>query len=435
MKFNRNLLLILALTCFFTFNSHAQAPNQIIKDWTAYSQALDVSGKDGQEFKASVAIRMENAKKSSKSNLWVRIDTKDGKNGFFENEAYSSVVVTDKWEIFEIKGTISNNATLFYIGAFCNNNGDYYFDDFKIEVKNKKGKWEPLNISNPGFETDRSQNDLWSEGVSKLKNATVKNFTIEYSTINPYRGKKCLFIKGAGILGSNDSGKYVDVNGVSLYYEIYGEGEPLLMIHGNGNSMSGFIGNVEELSKHYKVILVDCRGRGSSTYIPGVELTFDLQIDDLVQFLDKLNIPKTHIVGWSDGGILALLMAIKHPERVNKIVSMAGNIFPDGCVDLDEMKKTRDDLIKENSDHKKNLTIDLYNLDIKYPNLEYKDLNVIKSKTLIMAGDHDEIKNEHTIKMYEAIPGAQLAILPNSTHYLPVQNPKLFNQIVLEFLK
>ena len=76
----------------------------------------------------------------------------------------------------------------------------------------------------------------------------------------------------------------MDVNGVSLYYEIYGEGEPLLMIHGNGNSMSGFIGNIEELSKHYKVIIVDCRGRGASTYNKGLELTFDLQIEDLKQF-------------------------------------------------------------------------------------------------------------------------------------------------------
>ena len=90
----------------------------------------------------------------------------------------------------------------------------------------------------------------------------------------------------------HENGKYVDVNGVKLYYEVYGEGEPLLMIHGNGGSFSCFENQVEEFSKHFKVIFVDCRGRGNSSYQKGVELTFDLQIEDISLFLEKLNIQK-----------------------------------------------------------------------------------------------------------------------------------------------
>jgi pimeloyl-ACP methyl ester carboxylesterase len=233
----------------------------------------------------------------------------------------------------------------------------------------------------------------------------------------------------------HENGKYLDINGVKLYYEIYGEGEPLLMIHGNGGSFICFENQVSEFSKHFKVILVDCRGRGNSSYQKGVELTFDLQVDDINLFLDKLNIQKTNILGWSDGGIIGLLLALKHPEKVAKLVTSGANIFPEGVVYFDEMKKTTVELESKNKNHENDLAIDLNNLDLNYPNLKFSDLNAIKSKTLIIAGDHDVIKGEHTLKMYESIPNAQLAILPNSSHSALIENSKLFNEIVLPFLK
>ena len=427
----KSFLLAIILFCFNLIQ--AQNSSEILQDWTSYSQAIPIAEKSGYQFRASVAIRMESNSKASKAALWVRVDKKDGKVGFFNNNVYSTNV-TNQWKIFTIEGVIDTDANVINMGAFAMNSGDFYFDDFKLEVRKGKEKWQTITIGNSGFEENFANEKSWKNGIGRNNIVTVKNFTTEYSNNNPFKGKNSLLLKGKNILGSSETGKYIDVNGVSLYYEIYGEGEPLLMIHGNGNSMSGFIGNVEELAKQYKVIFVDCRGRGASTYNKDVELTFDLQIEDLKQFLDKLEIKKTHIVGWSDGGILALLMAIQHPEKVDKIVSMAVNIFPEGCVDLDDMKKIRDNLVKDNVDHKNDLAIVLYNLDINYPNLKYEDLGVIKAKTLIMAGDHDEIKNEHTVKMFEAIPGAQLAIVPNASHYLPSQNPKLFNEIVLRFL-
>lgn len=232
----------------------------------------------------------------------------------------------------------------------------------------------------------------------------------------------------------HENGKYVDVNGVKLYYKIYGKGEPLLMIHGNGGSFACFENQVKEFSKHFKVILVDCRGRGNSTYQKGVELTFDLQVEDINLFLDELNIPKTNILGWSDGGIVGLILAIKHPEKVNKLVTSGANIFPEGVIDFEDMKKTAVDLEAKNANHENDLAIDLNNLDLKYPNLNFNNLNVIKSKSLIIAGDHDMIKSDHTIKIYESIPNAQLVILPNSSHSALIENSKLFNEIVLHFL-
>ena len=232
----------------------------------------------------------------------------------------------------------------------------------------------------------------------------------------------------------HENGKYVDANGVKLFYEVYGEGEPILMIHGNGGSFACFENQVEEFSKHFKVILVDCRGRGNSSYQKEVELTFDLQVEDMYLFLNKLNIKKANILGWSDGGIIGLLLAIKHPETVIKLVTSGANIFPDGALHQEELEKGITDLENNNKNHENDLAIDLNNLDFKYPNLQYADLNVIKSKTLIIAGDHDEIKGEHTLKIYESIPDAQLAILPNSSHSALIENSTLFNEIVLRFL-
>jgi pimeloyl-ACP methyl ester carboxylesterase len=100
-------------------------------------------------------------------------------------------------------------------------------------------------------------------------------------------------------------GKFAEVNGIKMYYETYGEGEPLLMLHGNGQSISAFMNQVDDFSKKYKVIIVDCRERGKSTYDKTKELTFDIQVEDLKQFLDQQNIKKVKILGWSDGGILA----------------------------------------------------------------------------------------------------------------------------------
>lgn len=232
----------------------------------------------------------------------------------------------------------------------------------------------------------------------------------------------------------HENGQYVAVNGVNLYYEIYGEGEPLLMIHGNGGPFTCFYHQVDEFSKHFKVILVDCRGRGNSTYVKGIELTFDLLVEDINLFLEKLNLKKTNILGWSDGGIIGLLFSIKHPEKVNKLVASGANIFPEGHMYYDDLVQTALDLESKNKCDENDLLIDLNNLDLKYPNLKFSDLNGITAKTLIIAGDHDEIKSTHTVQIFESIPNSQLAILPDTSHYTLIENATLFNEIVLCFL-
>ncbi|WP_027378567.1 alpha/beta fold hydrolase [Chryseobacterium daeguense] len=418
----------------FYFLGNAQT-RTIISDWTSYVYPVNIEDKKNWDFRVTVKIRKGNVNDLNCA-IWCRIDNKDDTYGFFENKFYDTKVTTE-WKTYEIKGTVDPKAQTMNIGAFAQGNGDYYFDDFKLEMKNGKSKWEEVPLKNSGFESDLSSNNGWIEGVSLKKPTHVTNFTISTSDVKPFSGKKSLLIKGQNIIGNMPNGKFVEANGVKLYYETYGEGEPVLMLHGNGQSISAFMNQVEEFSKKYKVIIVDCRGRGQSGYDKTKELTFDLQTEDLKQFLDKLNIKKVKILGWSDGGILAITLALKYPELIDRIACSGANIFPEGINDdgLKSLKDAVTNLMKDNKDHKNDILIDLYNLDLKYPNLKYDDLKKIHCPALIIAGDKDEIKTEHTVKTAESLPKGQLAIIPNSTHYVPELKPEIFNKLVLEFFE
>src|SRR6185436_1102382 len=127
--------------------------------------------------------------------------------------------------------------------------------------------------------------------------------------------------------GNNSStGKYAEVNHIRIYYEVYGKGEPLLLLHGNSSSISTFDKQIPEFSKHFMVIAVDSRGQGKSSE-DGKPYTYDLFADDMNALLDHLKLENVNIVGWSDGGNTGLIMAMKYPSKVKKLVTMGANVF------------------------------------------------------------------------------------------------------------
>lgn len=425
--------LFLLLFYFAVFSQN----KTVVSTWTSLMQPVQIENMQNRQFRLSAKIRKENGNEA-KCAIWARVDNTDNKVGFFENQAYSEIKVTPEWNSFEIKGTVNPEGKTLNIGAFAEGNGDFYFDDFKLEVLDPKmAKWINIPLKNSGFEEDLDSGKSWVEGTGRNKITHAKNFSISTSGNKPFSGKKSLLIKARNIIGNMPHGKFADVNGIKMYYETYGEGEPLLMLHGNGQSISAFMNQVDDFSKKYKVIIVDCRERGKSTYDKTKELTFDIQVEDLKQFLDQQNIKKVKILGWSDGGILAILMALKHPDLVDKIACSGANIFPEGVTDEEfkDSKETLARLIRENKNGKNDVYIDLYNLDLKYPNLKYEDLKAIQCPSLIMAGDKDVIKTEHTVKIAESIPKGQLAIVPNSTHSVVVEKPELFNSLVMDFFE
>ncbi|MCR8558655.1 alpha/beta hydrolase [Mucilaginibacter sp. BJC16-A38] len=237
-------------------------------------------------------------------------------------------------------------------------------------------------------------------------------------------------------------GKYADIRGFKMYYETYGKGEPLLIIHGNGGSINNFVYQIPYFAKNYQVILADSRAQGKSVD-PSDSLSYEMITDDLNALLDKLNLKQCYIIGWSDGGIEGLMMAIRHPDKVKKLAVTGANLEPDTtAVDpfvynyAMKMNKMGQDTIKKI----KNVTPEMKNqLKLLHllsyePHIKLSDLKKITCPTLVIGGDHDVIRTKHTMLIAETIPNAYLWILPNSGHSTPLIYKDMFNQVVGDFL-
>jgi pimeloyl-ACP methyl ester carboxylesterase len=243
--------------------------------------------------------------------------------------------------------------------------------------------------------------------------------------------------------GNNPSaGKYVFINNVQLYYEVYGEGKPLLLIHGNSTATKGWKPQIEYFSKKYKVYSIDCRGRGKSE-LGKDSLTYMQQAKDMAQFIALLKLDSVCVVGKSDGGIIALLLGIYFPEHLIKLVSFGANVEPDTTALFPEsVKEIHDERVKADKmlaarDTKKNWLVEQqrYRMMEFQPHISATDLRKIKVPVLVMSTDRDLIKEEHTFFIYKNIRCANLCILPNEKHGVARLNAELFNATVDNYLK
>ena len=239
------------------------------------------------------------------------------------------------------------------------------------------------------------------------------------------------------IYGNNEAaGKYVDSRGIKMYYEIYGQGEPLLMIHGNGGSISSFSNQIPYFSEKYKVIAVDSRAQGKSIDIQD-SLSFEMMADDFNDLLDYLHLDSCFVLGWSDGGINGLLLAIRHPSKVKKLAITGANLWPDStainAADYTWGMDFYDRLGKEPQTPDIVNTRKLIKLDCFQPQITLGQLGQIKCPSLVIGGDHDIILTQHTMLIAQSIPGAFLWILPNSSHSTLIDYMDRFNEVVGEF--
>ncbi|OUJ67693.1 hypothetical protein BXP70_28695 [Hymenobacter crusticola] len=244
-----------------------------------------------------------------------------------------------------------------------------------------------------------------------------------------------ILVKNTPPYGHNPAaGHYCQLPGVRLYYETYGRGEPLLLLHGNGESIRSFRKQIEAFWAHFRVIAVDTRAQGQSLDSLTTPLSYELFAADMKALLDSLHIPKAHVVGWSDGGNTGLLMAQHYSTYVQKLVTMGANLFPTTeAVEakmLRQSEQARQTLLKQG----KTASARLLTLVLTEPHLQYADLQTIRVPTLVLAGEKDIIKRAHTQAIAAHIPRAQVVILPGTTHYAPQENPALFNKTVLRFL-
>jgi pimeloyl-ACP methyl ester carboxylesterase len=234
------------------------------------------------------------------------------------------------------------------------------------------------------------------------------------------------------------------INGISIHYRVYGQGTPVVLLH-SGLANADYWGNqVRALASNHMVILMDSRGHGRSTR-DARGFGYDLMADDVVGLMDALFIPKADVVGWSDGAIIGLDLALRHKARVGKIFAFAANSLTSGVKDGVEKNPTFAAFIeragKEYEAHSATpkaydeFVTQISRMWAEQPNWTDAQLRSIDTPVWIVDGDHDEaIKREHTEYLAAAIPHAGLLILPNASHFAFLQDPEMFNHSLVRFL-
>ena len=239
---------------------------------------------------------------------------------------------------------------------------------------------------------------------------------------------------------------YVDANGVHTYYEVEGSGDPLLLLHGGTVGIGSWAGQRPALVAAYTVYLPERRSHGRTA--DAGPITYEIMAEDTIAFMEALGITNAHIVGWSDGGNIGMIMAIQRPDLVRSLVSIGGNFHYNGLTaEIVESFTAWTpetffplvvDFHRANSpDGPDGFGIMLKKVIDNFstgPTLTAADLSKIAAPTLVLVGDDDGITLEHTIELYRSVPNSQLCIVPGATHGVPLEKPALVNEAILAFL-
>lgn len=234
-------------------------------------------------------------------------------------------------------------------------------------------------------------------------------------------------------LAAQNAGHWATVNGHRIYYERAGSGRPVVMLHGGGNTIHGSFSNqLEEFAKSHEVIAPEQIGQGHTPDVDG-PLTYGAMADDTAALLTQLHVRDADIVGWSDGGNIALILAVRHPELVRRLVVSGANFAPGGLPpkDLADMRRHQQELRKSKPFEAKLVQMWLTGPTTK--ELSPALLARIQKPVVVMAGDHDAILLEHTLALFHALPQGRLCIFPGSGHGTFIQRPRWVNAIVLSF--
>ena len=237
---------------------------------------------------------------------------------------------------------------------------------------------------------------------------------------------------------------YAPVNGVKIWYSVFGRGKPVILLHG-GLANSNYWGRlVPALSGRYQVIVMDSRGHGGSTR-SSEPIGYDLMASDVLAVMDFLQIEKAALVGWSDGAIIGLDIAINHPARLTRLFAFAANSDPDGVADIASSPVFNKYLERAKAEYQKlsptpkeydSFLAQIAKMWETQPHFTADDLHRITTPTWIVDADHDEaIKRSNTLFMADQIPNSGLLIEPRVSHFAFLQDPTQFNDDVRHFLE
>ena len=347
----------------------------------------------GKEIEVRAWMKFEDVKQFVA--LMVKVADEEGNSLEFKSLQSKKIHGTKDWALYSVKGTLPEHGQFLIFGTILSGPGKLWTDDVQVLIDGKDITEAQIN---PDFNPNPAKHPRYgsnpaASGTVKLKDAT-------------------------------------------LYYETYGSGYPLLLFHGDSQSIYAFCKQIPELSKHFKVIAIDTRGQGKSTDLTTGPLSYDLFANDMKQLMDSLHIAKANMLGWSDGGNTGLLMAIKYPCYVNKLAVTGANLEPtDQAVDgkvLKEISRQRD-LWKKDTLAIAPMEVRLFTMMLNEPHISVENLKSIKAPVLVMAGEHDVILEKHTKLIAASIPNATLYIFKDASHYVPVEKIDEFNNEVISF--
>ncbi len=291
--------------------------------------------------------------------------------------------------------------------------------------------------------TDVEGNILKDESmlINSNRKYDIYNYRKTEDSLIKYQNRSTLRldIKETVLYGNNlELGQVAKINDVNFYYEIYGSGEPILLLHGNNESINSFRFQIDSLKNKYKVIAVDSRCQGR-TSCDNTKMSYDQMAEDMNSFLEFLKLETVNILGWSDGGNTGLTMAINYPKKVKALIIMGANLYPStdaiepkfwnnfkSNVRMGQLAKVFIPSIRTN--------IKVSKMCLKYPNINPQSLNTVQIPVLVLAGEKDVIKKAHTELIAKSLKRSELHIFSDLTHNAPYENPKEFNKIIMKFL-
>jgi pimeloyl-ACP methyl ester carboxylesterase len=243
---------------------------------------------------------------------------------------------------------------------------------------------------------------------------------------------------------------HLQIRNSRIFYETSGAGEPLLLLHGGFGTVEDFASQTPELAKHFKVVAFERSGHGR-TADNAEPFSFDTMSALTVDFIEAMKLGAANLVGWSDGAIIALLVAVSRPDLVKRLVCVSGlfNANSQSPEDLNWIRsltpesfrksmaalvRRYDEISPDGPAHFPVVFEKTKRLWLNEPNITKEDLAKIRAPTMVMAADRDAIPIEHTLEMFRSIKGAQLCIIPGTTHFLMSQKPDMVNRAILDFL-
>jgi pimeloyl-ACP methyl ester carboxylesterase len=429
-------LFFLALCLCLAWSAQAQfqrgpQPALLVASGTMFTQKVPVAAYAGRPYRFTMRAQADTAG-GSWASLGIVYSQGRRYRGMVDlyNQKPLNRVRSAQWTTYTITGTLPAQADSVELTPNVNGNGRFAFDDFRLEVRQPDGTWQAVPLTNGDFETPAPADSSATRLPVGWRTAPVAGYT--YRVASAAGSGHYLLLRGSGLVpyGSNrPAGHYQQANGVKLYYETYGQGEPLVLLHGNGESINSFRYQIAELARHYQVLAVDTRDHGQSAATKGV-LTYDIFAQDVLALLDALRLPAAHVLGWSDGGNTGLSLALHHPARVKSLITMGANLFADSTAIDGRLLR----YVQQASHRGPQRARRLNALMADYPRMQPAELAALKVPVLVLAGEKDVIKTPHTQLIAASIPGAQVRILPGLTHYAPQEDPTVFNHVVLEFL-